>query len=666
MHRTGGWIKRWLQDLIGAGLAVAVGLGALTLRPVGDWIEAWSYDLPYKLRSDIAADGVVMVAMDAASMTALGQESIAGWNRQLHASLLDRLMARGARAAAFTTVFSEPAPTNSADRAFVQALRRARGRVVLAAGFTNGTVVTPIPELTAAATWGVLSSAGGNETVLRRHGLLAEHPTLAGRIAQTQVKPSNGTLDSRWVNYYAPTLALPELSYEAVLRGTEPSGALRGKTVLITTSLADAPQFPTPYTRWTGQRATSAELEATFILNLTRRDWLSRLPASVESGIVTIAGLFLGLAFMGMRRRAAVLLACGAAFLVALGNFLLFSELQLWFPWLAIAAAQVPVALGWAWLCDELERPRIPRPSPKATELGPVLPTATPTAQVPANSPTVANPGSGTDLFQIPDHQLLRCIGRGAYGEVWLVRDVIGRHQAVKIVQARNFPDAAPYEREFKGIERFATVSRNHPGLVQVLHVGRNDARGCFFYIMELADDDNGTIPFVPDHYSPKTLASELVRRAYLPVKESVEIGLALCAALQHLHERQLVHRDIKPSNIIFVEGRVKIADIGLVAQISNTGDEMTRLGTDGYLAPEGPGTPQADLYSLGKVLYEISMGRDRRQFPEFPTTLGARPDQDSLRRLHEIILTACEDDPAYRYSSAAGMHAALAQLATT
>jgi hypothetical protein len=68
-------------------------------------------------------------------------------------------------------------------------------------------------------------------------------------------------------------------------------------------------------------------------------------------------------------------------------------------------------------------------------------------------------------------------------------------------------------------------------------------------------------------------------------------------------------------------------------------------------------------LYALGKVLYEISMGRDRWQFPELPTTIGTRPDQDELRRLHEIILTACETDPAQRYQSSAGMHAALTQL---
>jgi len=367
-----------------------------------------------------------------------------------------------------------------------------------------------------------------------------------------------------------------------------------------------------------------------------------------------------------MRRRVAVLLASGATLLVFSGVFLLFTQLHLWFPWLVVAGAQIPLAFGWSLLCELVDRPRLPRrlPVQPTQSFAPAtasLPMPTPTSPQGA-TPAVAA-AANANAPSIPDHTLLRCIGRGAYGEVWLVRDVIGRHQAVKIVKERNFPNAAPYEREFKGIERFASVSRQHPGLVQVLHIGRHDAGGYFFYIMELADDDSGAMPLVPDRYSPRTLASELARRGHIPVRESVQIGLALCAALQHLHERQLVHRDIKPSNIIFVEGRVRIADIGLVAPITASANEMTRLGTEGYLAPEGPGTPLADLYALGKVLYEISMGRDRWQFPEFPTTAGTRPDHDDLRRLHEIILTACEHEAAHRYPSAAEMHKALARL---
>src|SRR5688500_17674380 len=91
----------------------------------------------------------------------------------------------------------------------------------------------------------------------------------------------------------------------------------------------------------------------------------------------------------------------------------------------------------------------------------------------------------------IPDHVLLRPIGRGAYGEVWLARNVMGAPRAVKIIWRGQFESDRPYEREFAGIQRYEPVSRSADGLVHVLHVGRNDAEGYFYYVMELADDAN-------------------------------------------------------------------------------------------------------------------------------------------------------------------------------
>lgn len=654
--RAGGWKKHWVQDLIGAALAISVGMCILTTRPFSLWFEKWSYDLPYRFRPDVMAEGVVVVSIDEASRSALGQEDANRWDRQLHANLLDRLVARGARAVAFTTVFSHP--SGSGDQTFAQALRRARGKVVLAAGATNGVVQPPLPEFSAVAPWGLLVAPGGADGVVRRHPPSAANPALAFRLAQLTSRTLTNATSSRWMRYYSPALALTTLSYEQVLRGAEPSGALKGKLVIVSADSPESESFPTPYTLWTGRRATRPEIEATAVLNLSRREWLARWAPGVEALVLMVAGGFFGLVFMGRQRGAIILLAVGGALLVFAGGYLLFAGMNVWFPWLIVAGVQIPVAAGWAWFCESMERPIATPGFPTETSPAPTAPPAPPAA-----NPRPALPVLSLAQPSIPDHTLVKCIGRGAYGEVWLARNVIGRHQAVKIVKARNFTQPAPYEREFKGIERFASVSRSHPGLVQVLHVGRNDASGYFFYIMELADDVSGATTWEPERYSPKTLAGELERRGHLPVQECLQIGVALCAALQHLHERQLVHRDIKPTNIIFVEGRVKVADIGLVARIASNSREMTQLGTEGYLAPEGPGTPLADLYALGKVLYEISMGRDRWQFPEFPTTIGTRPDQADLRRLHEIILTACETVPEQRFQSARAMQEALTRL---
>src|SRR3989441_1645220 len=90
---------------------------------------------------------------------------------------------------------------------------------------------------------------------------------------------------------------------------------------------------------------------------------------------------------------------------------------------------------------------------------------------------------------QIPDHELLRCVGQGSYGEVWLARNVLGDYRAVKVVYRRNFEHERPYEREFEGIQKFEPISPLHESQVDILHVGRNDAAGYFYYMMELADD---------------------------------------------------------------------------------------------------------------------------------------------------------------------------------
>jgi len=120
-----------------------------------------------------------------------------------------------------------------------------------------------------------------------------------------------------------------------------------------------------------------------------------------------------------------------------------------------------------------------------------------------------------------------------------------------------------------------------------------------------------------------------------------------------------LTHRDIKPANIIFVCGVPKLADIGLVA----VSGQRSFVGTEGYVPPEGPGTAQADLYSLGKVLYEISTGQDRRQFPDLPPNLKEWPDQAAVLELNEVLLRACARDARLRYQSAAEMRDELGLL---
>lgn len=295
----------------------------------------------------------------------------------------------------------------------------------------------------------------------------------------------------------------------------------------------------------------------------------------------------------------------------------------------------------------------------------------------------------------VPNHTLLSLIARGSYGEVWLARNELGQMRAVKLVYRSRFANSKPYEREFAGIKRFEPISREHEGFVDILQVGINEAEGFFFYVMELADpaSSSGQYSVIskisdrspapppnsdlrsanpdPPVYAATTLHSEIHRLGRFPFDRTVAVGIRLTEALAFLHGRGLVHRDIKPSNIIFVNGQPKLADVGLVADL---GDPRSFVGTEGYIPPEGPGTAQADLYSLGMVLYEAATGKDRHDFPQVGSAIEAlgavhegeipanaqddAPEDPgrTLVELNEVLLKCCARSTKHRYQSAAAM----------
>jgi WD40 repeat protein len=276
------------------------------------------------------------------------------------------------------------------------------------------------------------------------------------------------------------------------------------------------------------------------------------------------------------------------------------------------------------------------------------------------NAPSGGVESAAGEPPDIPGHKLLRRIGRGSYGEVWLAQSTEGEYRAVKVVYRRTFERERPFEREFSGIQKFEPVSRAHPSQVSILLVGRDEAAGFFYYVMELADDEKSGRQIDPEKYKPKTLRSEVATLGRIPYDRALDISLSLTKALEHLHQHGLIHRDIKPSNIIFVDGVPKLADIGLVTDV---GASISYVGTEGFLPPEGPVSQQADLYSLGKVLYELSTGHDRMDFPELPTFLGESEEKQGLLELNLVFLKACQNAPQKRYRSAREMSADLAIL---
>lgn len=248
-------------------------------------------------------------------------------------------------------------------------------------------------------------------------------------------------------------------------------------------------------------------------------------------------------------------------------------------------------------------------------------------------------------------------IGRGAYGEIWLAKTVTGAFRAVKVVYRSTFESERAFLREFEGMSAFEPISRAHDGFIDILHVGRTAEY--LYYSMELADDHLDGRKIDVSSYEPRTLRTDLARHKYLSADESIRLGLSLTEALEALHKRGLTHRDIKPSNIIFSESVPKLADIGLVA----ASGQRSFVGTEGYIPPEGPGSPRADIYSLGKLLYETCTGKDRLDFPEIDSELSKRPDRERLLQLNDVLVKACANDSSKRYGSAAEMHRDLTAL---
>ncbi len=278
----------------------------------------------------------------------------------------------------------------------------------------------------------------------------------------------------------------------------------------------------------------------------------------------------------------------------------------------------------------------------------------------------------------IPDHRLLRRIGRGSYGEVWLALNAMNKWTAVKVVHRQAEDDRRAYEQEFRGLRRYDDLSGNDGSLMPIKNVGENVAGGYFYYAMELADDaetrrplphppagveDRAAMEQLAADYRPWTLSEELRRHGALKPQDCVEYGLALAQSLQVLHQGGLVHRDVKPSNIIFVNGRPKLADVGLVASTDATMNSFA--GTSGFVPLHGAGEPTGDLFALGKVLYMAATGNDVGRFPQAISNFERLPEDErrKIAELQAVYERACDPLPADRQPSAQALRDELEML---
>ena len=629
-------------------MAVLAGL-ILWGLPLGDfWINA-SYDYQFRFSSREVNSKVALILMDNAAFDQFHQSRERPWERGLHAQLLNRLADDGCAMVVMDSFFREPRES-VADDALAAAMRRQKHIVLMAEqsqithpAFDGAQPILPFkPFLDASGNnWGVAWLDPDLDSIVRRHWPFPSpgpYPSLSWSAAHALGATSSQKPQERWLRYYGENGAWAKMSYGYAL--TQPAGYFRDQIVFIgnhpKTTLPDGEndKFSTSYTRWTGEASGGVEILLTSFLNLVNNESLLRPAVWIEIFVLAAAGIGLGGGLCRVRFKIVIAVAVAVVVVVPLTAVLLSHYSNYWFPWLIIAGGQLPCALAWAVLM------RIPL------------------AGNPASEPLPQTPGY--QLIQPP-------FAEGAYGKVWLARNKTGQWRALKAVYLAKFdnnPD--PYEREFDGIQKYMTLSDKHPGLLQVDFVSEKGAK-YFYYVMELGDSVVPGWEKTPVSYKPRDLDHERGQMPgrRLPVKECVRIGMALCDALDFIHRQGLTHRDIKPQNIIFVCGRPKLADLGLVTDVRLLGEPGTLVGTPGYMPPppDRPGTVSADIYALGVVLYVLATGRSPMLFPEMAKTLVSADDSSEFLGLNNIILAACEPLPEDRYKTVTQMRSALEKL---
>jgi serine/threonine-protein kinase len=265
--------------------------------------------------------------------------------------------------------------------------------------------------------------------------------------------------------------------------------------------------------------------------------------------------------------------------------------------------------------------------------------------------------------FDIPDHTLLRKLGEGGVGAVWLATDnILERQVAVKVLK----PGISQEEENMRRFqaEALTLAKLRHPNVTMLYNLVRD--KGCWYMMMEYVEGE--------------TFESLLKVRGVLPVDEVLSIAIQTLEGLQHAHGRGVIHRDLKPSNLMLsAEGEVKIMDFGIAriagrSRLTRTGQAV---GTPQYMSPEQvrgqEGDHLSDIYSFGIVLYELLTGTtpfdSGSEFEIMQSHTSRKPvppaslNPDIPEALNNAVLKALSKEPSQRFESAVEFKQRLLQI---
>ncbi len=277
-------------------------------------------------------------------------------------------------------------------------------------------------------------------------------------------------------------------------------------------------------------------------------------------------------------------------------------------------------------------------------------------------------------LNQTIDNRYLveRQISQGSMGVIYEARDTKSdRHVAMKVMH-RHLASHKGFQRLFQN--EAETVARfDHPNIVRVLHYSTNPQRP--YIVMELIEGGS--------------LRQYIRLHPTLSPEDAIFIMAQMARALHYAHSQRVIHRDVKPENILLKPTPVQrkdrfpfdamLTDFGL-AKLRSTLNDQTRneqaVGTHHYMSPEqfsGKIDERADVYALGIVLYEITLGQKPfepqnalqayQMHVETPVPLPRSIRSDYPAELENLILKCLAKRPEDRYRDAGELEKALLHL---
>ena len=259
---------------------------------------------------------------------------------------------------------------------------------------------------------------------------------------------------------------------------------------------------------------------------------------------------------------------------------------------------------------------------------------------------------------EIGPYSLIKRIGRGGFGEVWLAE------RRAKFVTTK-FAVKLPHEGQVdtEAIKNEAVVwekASGHPNVLPIIE----------------ADEYDGQIVIVSEYAPDGSLSDILEKKEPLGVKRAIELTIGVLNGLDFLHSRNIIHRDLKPANILLQGDMPRLADFGISRVMKSTEVSMNISGTPSYMAPEAfarKRNVQTDLWSMGVILYELLNGVLPFPHTNLTDLFGAimrdepAPFVEGIPPgLQVIVLAALSKTPEERFQSAHAMRDALSDFLTS